>query len=215
MDGEKVTYDVRSEDLELTLSAYSYPEEFRACMGVVEPIPGLSITQQDHLPFSFAYRTLIEGDSSIDRSEYKLHLVYNAVALSPEVAYTSVDEAPQGLIFSWPISLIPEEVDGFPPTMHVSIDSSKAGDLNLQEFERILYGNDNRPPYLMPVDDVISFFGHNLSVLRIEPNEEYGISLLQETTPGDLVGPLQTGIFWQTNGSRLDETPTEGLFDLE
>lgn len=215
VDGEKVTYDVRSEDLEFTISSYTYPKEFERCVGIVEAVPGVTIAQQDRVPFSFCYRTLIETGGESGKNAHKLHLVYNAVALSPEVAYTSVDEAPQGLIFSWPIVLTPKEVDGYPPTMHVSIDSTRAGELNLKEFERILYGEGNQSPYLMPIDQVIAFFNYDLSILRIEPDEEYGISLLRETEPGDLVGPTNHGIYWQTGNSRLNETPTEGLYDLE
>lgn len=215
LDGYKYSNESSYEELELELEAFSYPEEFNLCVGQSEILDGIFIGQQEHVPFSFAYKSLVERTGGEQSSGYKIHLVFDAVALSPEITRSSLSERPDGLLYSWPIVLVDALVPGYKPTMHISIDSTIAKPANFEAFEEIIFGGPETYPSLMTPDQVLEFFKYDLRSLRIEPNEVSGISLLRETAPSDLKGFLEKGVYWRTDATRLRETNMPGIFELE
>lgn len=131
-----------------TIEAYTYPDEFAECDGSAEPIPGVRVGQQTRKPFGFAYRTDVgdDTDSSVDPdNNYKLHLVYNCTASPSEKAYSTINDSPEAITFSWEVSTTPIKVPGYKPTSTLTIDSTKldtTGKQHLAALEDILYGTD-------------------------------------------------------------------------
>lgn len=214
-DGEKYLNETTLEELELSIEAFSYPEAFLVSNGIREVIPGVTASQQDRSPFSFSYRTLVEKQTNESNLSYKIHLVYDALALPPSIEHTTSSDAPQGLIFSWPLVLVHHDLPGYAPTMHISIDPEKVKFANLVEFEHLLYGENGQPPWLPTMKDIFDFFKYDLVALHIDENEEMGISMLTDEVPADLIGFLETGLYWRAGTSRLNETTTDGIYDLE
>lgn len=212
-DGFKYSNEARSEDLEITIEAYTYPDAFAICNGLTPVYDGLYIGQQDRHPFSFSYRTMVEDDSG---GGYKIHFVYDAVALPPNTSRASLSDSPEGLLFSWEVILIPKPIPGFSPTMHISIDSTLVKNANLIEFERLLYGDEGRiDPWLPSPKDILDFFSGDIIAVKIEDSVEEGIHLLGESLTPDLKGMRETGYYWEARLGRLSETDTDGLYELE
>ena len=137
-----------AEKFAATVEAYTYPDEFAECDGTAEPVPGMVIGQQTRKTFGFSYRTLVGNDVSGTEHGYKIHLIYGAVASPSEKGYSSVNESPEAITFSWEVNTTPVPVDGFKPTATVIIDSTKVSKEALAAVEAILYGADEVEPRL-------------------------------------------------------------------
>ena len=130
-----------AEEYGFTIEAFTYPDEFGACDGSVEPVPGLSIGQQTRKMFGFSYRTKIGNDLDGQDHGYKLHLAYGCQAAPSEKAYTTINDSPEAITFSWEITTTPTSVGGtnYKPTSLITIDSTKVDVDNLADLEAILY----------------------------------------------------------------------------
>lgn len=129
-----------NEDLGGTITAYMYPDEWKACDGSADLDDGITIGQQPRATFGLCYRTRIGNDTEGDSYGYKLHLIYGCLASASERAYSTVNDSPEAIEFSWEFTCTPVDVAGFKPTAIVTIDSTKVDAQKLASFEEILYG---------------------------------------------------------------------------
>lgn len=129
-----------NEDLGGTITAYMYPDEWKACDGSADLDDGITIGQQPRATFGLCYRTSIGNDTEGDSYGYKLHLIYGCLASASERAYSTVNDSPEAIEFSWEFTCTPVDVAGFKPTAIVTIDSTKVDAQKLASFEEILYG---------------------------------------------------------------------------
>jgi len=139
---------ISAEEFGATIEAYTYPDEFAACDGSAEIAPGVYVGQQVRRPFGLSYRTLIGNDTEGTAFGYKLHIVYNATAAPSDKGYSTVNDSPEAITFSWTVSTVPMEVPGMLPTASVTIDSTKVDPLCLASLEEILYGSATEDPRL-------------------------------------------------------------------
>ena len=136
--------DLRSvEEFGGTIEAYMYPDEFAECDGSASLADGVSIGQQKRKTFGLCYRTVLGNDILGDDYGYKLHIVYGAVVAPSERAYSTINDSPEPITMSWEFSTTPVAVDGFKPTAHLEIDSTKANPEKLAALEVILYGTND------------------------------------------------------------------------
>lgn len=131
-----------AEELGGTITAYMYPDEFKACDGSAELEDGITVGQQDRKVFGLCYRTKIGSDTDSNDHGYKLHLIYGCLASASERAYSTINDSPEAIEFSWEFTCTPVDVTGFKPTAIVTIDSTKVDADKLASFEEILYGKD-------------------------------------------------------------------------
>lgn len=143
-----------AETFGATVEAYTYPEEFAACDGSAELTQGVTIGQQARATFGFCYRTKVSNDTSID--EYKLHILYGCTASPSEKAYSTVNDSPDAITFSWEITTTPVNVSGHKPTASLVIDSRKADKEKLEALEKLLYGSESGEPKLLLPDEVLT-----------------------------------------------------------
>ena len=129
-----------NEELGGTITAYMYPDEWKACDGSADLDDGITIGQQPRATFGLCYRTRIGNDTEGDSHGYKLHLIYGCLASASERAYGTVNDSPEAIEFSWEFTCTPVDVAGFKPTAIVTIDSTKVDAQKLTSFEEILYG---------------------------------------------------------------------------
>lgn len=139
---------ISNEEFAATIEAYTYPEEFEACDGTAELVPGVALAQQTRKTFGLSYRTLIGNDTEGTDKGYKIHLVYGCTAAPSSKSYATVNDSPEAITFSWSVSTIPVEVDGFKSTAHIIIDSTKITPANLKKLEDAIYGTDSDNAYL-------------------------------------------------------------------
>lgn len=131
-----------AETFGATVEAYTYPDEFGQCDGSAEIATGVLIGQQSRKTFGLCYRTVIGNDVNGNDHGYKLHLIYGATASPSEKGYSTINDSPEAITFSWEITTTPVNVTGFKPTACLTIDSTKANKTDLATLEGILYGTD-------------------------------------------------------------------------
>ena len=141
-DDTKYLSLMSTEEFGATIEAYTYPDEFAACDGSAELADGVMIGQQKRSTFGLCYKTTIGNDTDGNDHGYKLHIIYGAMAAPSEKAYSSINDSPEAITFSWEITTTPVNVTGAKPTASLVIDSTKADPSKLAALEDILYGKD-------------------------------------------------------------------------
>lgn len=131
-----------NEEFGATVEAYTYPDEFAECDGSASLTEGVYIGQQARKTFGLCYRTTLGNDSKGNDYGYKLHIIYGAMASPSEKAYSTINDSPDAITFSWELSTTPVAVANFKPTASLTIDSTKVDPQKLAELEEILYGKD-------------------------------------------------------------------------
>lgn len=133
-----------NEEFGFTIGAYTYPEEFAACDGSAELISesGVYVGQQPRKAFGLTYRTVVGNDVKGSDYGYKLHLVYGAKASPSEKGYSSINDSPEAVEFSWECTTTPINIEGFKPAAHIEIDSTKIKPEKLKKIEDALYGTN-------------------------------------------------------------------------
>lgn len=129
-----------AEEFGATVEAYTYPKEFEACDGSAEVSEGVTIGQQERKTFGMSYRTVIGNDLEGNEHGYKLHLLYGALAAPSERAYSTINDSPEAITFSWEVSTTPVNVPDRKATSLLTIDSTKCDKAKLKQLEDILYG---------------------------------------------------------------------------
>lgn len=134
---------VSREDFEASIEAYTYPEEFAECDGSAKlsGIDGIMVGQQARKTFGLCYRTAIGNDTDGTDKGYKIHIIYGAVASPSEKQYSTVNDSPEAITFSWDVKTTPVNVPGLKPTASITIDSTKVDGAKLTALEKILYGS--------------------------------------------------------------------------
>lgn len=153
---------VSREEFGATIEAYTYPDEFGVCDGTVEAEVGVLLGQQSRKQFGLCYRTILGNDVDGNDLGYKLHLIYGALAAPSEKAYSTINETPDAITFSWTVTTTPVAVTGFKPTASITIDSRTADPTALAALEAILYGTTGTPDTAarLPLpDEVITLMG--------------------------------------------------------
>ena len=134
-----------AEEFGLTITAYTYPDEWAACDGSLEVTTGVIAGQQSRKSFGFCYRSVIGNDILGNDYGYKLHLVYGCRATPSERSYETINDSPEAIEFSWEIDTTPvaiTEVPNAKPTSVLTIDSTKVDPDKLNDLIDILYGTD-------------------------------------------------------------------------
>ena len=139
---------ISTEELGGTIEAYTYPDEFAECDGSASIATGVYIGQQPRKTFGMCYTTTVGNDVDSNAHGYKLHLIYGALASPSEKAYSTINDSPEAITFSWEFSTTPVNVTGFKPTANIVIDSTKATPEKLAALEKILYGDTEVEPRL-------------------------------------------------------------------
>ena len=148
-----------AEEFGCTIEAYTYPVEFEACNGEAELAPGVKIGQQKRATFGFSYRTAIGNDVDGSDYGYKIHIVYGCLASPSEKAYATINDSPEAITFSWEVTTTPVSVEGFKPTAHLEIDSTKIDAEKLALLEAKLYGSETEEATLPLPSEIAELIG--------------------------------------------------------
>lgn len=143
VDSTKVSDHVIFGDYKGKLSSYSHPTEFYTHDGHAEVLPGLYLDEQLPTRFSLVYRTRVGVSGN-----YKLHILYNLLALPDSTQNSTMSNAPAPILDSWSLSGVPEVSKKHRPTNHIVVDSRLVKESVLKELEVILYGSDEDQPEL-------------------------------------------------------------------
>lgn len=196
----RVYVNLRSaEEFGATLEAFTYPDEFGQCDGTAEPVAGVSVGQQNRKPFGLAYRTKVGNDLNAEAG-YKIHLVYGATAAPSEKDFTTVNDSPEAITFSWELTTDPVDVPGtdpstgkaYKPTALLTIDSTVVSASALATLEDALYGTAGTDPHLPTPGEVIAMFSG--TVTEVTPT----VPTYNSTTKVITI-PTVTGVEYRIN----------------
>lgn len=156
MDGRPFLHLPKPREYVATLSAYTYPDEFSAVMGVSETADGMYLDSQQGDSFNLSYRTLIGGDVNAQRRDYKIHLIYNASVNPSASSHEALSDSVNPVEFSWEIQAVPEALAGFRPTAHVVLDTRHLDSIRLTELEVMLYGDASTAPEFPDINELFN-----------------------------------------------------------
>lgn len=189
---------VSAEEFAATIEAFTYPDEFAQCDGTATPAPGVMLGQQSRKTFGLAYRTRMGNDLDGTDHGYKLHLIYGCLAAPSEKAYTTINDSPEAISFSWEVTTTPvASPDPYKPTALMIIDSTQVDAGDLADLEEILYGAVGVEPRLPLPAEVIATFN------AVITDVDMGIFANQPSyndTTHVVTLPSVTGVTWKING---------------
>lgn len=155
-DNQKYLNLISAEEFGATIEAFTYPKQFKPFDGVAEVADGVYVGQQNRKTFGLSYRSLIGNDLEANDFGYNLHLVYGCLAAPTEKAYTTVNDSPEPITFSWELTTTPVPVPGFKPTAIITINSTEVVAADLLALETILYGSASAEPRLPMPSEIIT-----------------------------------------------------------
>ena len=147
---------ISAEEFSATLEAFTYPAEFEQFDGISTPVAGVSVGQQNRSSFGLCYRTVLGNDVDGNDHGYKLHLIYGCTASPSEKAYSTINDSPEPITFSWELQTVPVAVTGMKPTSIITVNSTTADSAGLTALETILYGGAAEDPALPLPDEVVT-----------------------------------------------------------
>jgi len=188
-----------AETFGATIQAFTYPDEFAIMDGTESPEDGLVIAQQARKTFGLCYRTNVGNDVSASLG-VKLHLIYGLLATPSQKAYTTVNDSPAAVAFSWDVTSTPVNATGYKPTSLITVDSTKVDPTAFAALEGLLYGTVDTDPALPFPDDVIALFAGTVTVTA-RPTAP--------TIASDVITiPTVTGVHYQIGGVTKTGTVT-------
>lgn len=158
IDGEKYLNLSSTEEFEAAIKAYTYPVEFAQCDGTTRVRGGLFFGQQKRKSFGFSYRTKVGNDLNGVDLGYKIHLVYNALAMPSSKSVSSFSDSPEATDFSWNLTTKSRKVSGHSSTAHVVVDTRYTHPVTLAAIEDILYGSATGIARLLTPEELIEIF---------------------------------------------------------
>jgi hypothetical protein len=173
------------------IDAFTYPDAFAACDGTSTPQTGVTIGQQNRSTFGLSYRTRL-GNDLTELAGYKYHLVYGAVASPSEKDYSTVNDNPAAVSFSWAFECTPATVTSYSPTCLIEVDSTKVDSTALTNLLNDLYGTGGTSPLLPTPDAVLALFSGTVTM----------VTLTAPTFDGahTITIPSQTGVKYYVDG---------------
>jgi hypothetical protein len=155
-DGMKINDLITLGDFSATMKAVTYPPEFTPLEGSAPVKTGLYYADQPPQSFGLAYRTKVGNDLDGEDGSYKIHILYNVTAIPSDKTYASHSQNPSLVEFEWKITAVPEEISGFAPTAHLTIDSKDVDPWLLEDLEALLYGTSLTDAALIPMADLVN-----------------------------------------------------------
>ena len=155
-DNIKYLNIISAEEFGATIEAYTYPDEFMECDGSAQVVAGVNIGQQARKSFGISYRTRVGNDVAGDNLGYKIHVIYNCQASPSGKTYSTVNESPEAITFSWEVTTTPVPVEGFRPTATVVFDSTKLDAEKMAAVENALYGGASSEPGLPSIEELLA-----------------------------------------------------------
>lgn len=141
-DDVKYVVIYAAEEFGATVEAYTYPEEFEQCDGSAAISEGITIGQQTRKSFGMCYKTSVGNDVQGQDYGYKIHIIYGAKAAPSEKSYSTINDSPEAVTFSWELSTVPVPVEGHNPTATMVIDSTRVPAEKMAKIEAKLYGSE-------------------------------------------------------------------------
>lgn len=216
---------ISAEDYGVTIEAFTYPDSFGQNDGTAEPVPGVTVGQQTRKMFGFSWRTLVGDDVDGTERGYKIHLAYSCMAAPSEKSYSTVNDSPEAITYSWEVKTTPVSIGTingvtYKPTASVVIDSTKfktsAQKAALAAFEEIIYGkaaegaNPAVEPRLpLPAEVITLLSGTGFGSITLDTHE-VEVAVGSTVTVVATTDPVDAVVTW-TSDDETDATVADGV----
>lgn len=138
------------------LQAFTYPDELDALIGTLEFAPGVFVHDQGQPKlFNLSYRTGVGNDLVGLDHGYKVHVLYNVLAVPSDVAMSTLADQVAPQAFEWSLFGTPSQMFGIRPTSHISLESRTIDAALLSSIEDLLYGSEDADPALPGLVDLL------------------------------------------------------------
>jgi len=156
-----------AEEFSGTIEAYTYPTSFEKMQGRAIPTPGVAVSSQNRERFGLCYTTLVGSGVQGAPLDYKIHLVWNAVAGPSERTYATTNDSPEPSTLSWEFVTEPYEFKDHEvkPSAYMVFESSKSAGMNFQLLQNILFGDEFADAYLPSPDYVLGLMRASIDVI--------------------------------------------------
>ena len=192
LDGVKYLENLTPGEYIGKLKAFTYPDEFDTVNGIAHVAPGLNYYEQPPKSFSLSYRTKIGNDLEGDQHAYKIHILYNLLAVPDAYSFaTLADEGIRPIEFAWTLTGTPQKITKHRPTVHISIDSRTAPAQILALLESQLYGTNKSAPSLPPITEVGEYFGYRGALLIVDIGDGSWLAIDESDTYINMISPTE------------------------
>lgn len=171
-DGAKIGDVVSSSGFSAAVSAITYPDELEEFYGNAELRSGVYLGEQPSKTFALAYRTRVGNDVDGDEAGYKIHIIYNASAIPSDQAFSTVSDDPEVTEFEWDLTAASQNIPGYRPSAHITLDTTKMAPSLIAYIEGMLYGTDITDAELVPLQTLVSII------------EDWYLILIQDNNDG-------------------------------
>jgi hypothetical protein len=139
------------------LQAFTYPDELDDLIGTAEFAPGVFVHDQGQPKlFNLSYRTMVGNDLLGTDFGYKVHIIYNLLAVPNDTSMATLSESPSPQAFEWSLFGTPSQMFGIRPTSHISLESRTIDPALLSSIEELLYGSEDADPNLPGLVDLLA-----------------------------------------------------------
>lgn len=138
------------------LGAYTYPDELDELLGMSQFAPGVYVHDQRAKLFNLSYRTREANDVEGPDAGYKIHIVYNILAIPSSPALSTLSKSSAPALFEWTLTGTPPQMFGMRPTNHISLHSRGIDPELLATLEGLLYGTSTDDPSLPRMVDLLA-----------------------------------------------------------
>lgn len=139
------------------ITAFTYPDALAELTGSEEFAPGVFVhDQRSPKLFNLSYRTKVGNDLEGVDYGYKIHILYNILAVPGDTSFSTLGESVEAQSFSWSISGTPAQMFGIRPTSHISLDSRTIDPILLADLEEMIYGSPTNDPELPSLVDFLT-----------------------------------------------------------
>jgi hypothetical protein len=192
LDGVKFLQNLTPGEFLGKLKAFTYPDEFDTVNGIANPAPGLAYYEQPSESFNLCYRTRIGNDLKGTELGYKIHILYNVFAVPEAMGFETLQDSDISPVeFGWSLTGTPPKLEGFRPTVHISMDSTKTPPEIWKMLEDTLYGTETTPPMLPSIHDIAEIFGYLGSLIIIDNGDGTWTALDEDDSYVTMISPTQ------------------------
>jgi hypothetical protein len=139
------------------LTAYTYPDEMDEFVGNKEYVSGVFVHDQPISEFfHLSYRTGVGNDVDGMDHAYKIHILYNLMAVLADTTLGTIGQTAAAEAFEWTIFGTPSVATGLRPTSHISLDSRRIDPIVLAAVEERLYGSVSDDPDLPTLIELLA-----------------------------------------------------------
>lgn len=138
------------------INAISEPANFGQYGSLFKLRQGVYLHDQAPKRFNFSYRTKI-GDSVDPDMGYKLHFVYNALAIPGGHNFETEADTAEPAEHSWDFTTAPSSISGRPPSSYLVLDSRHLDPDKLATMESLTYGLGETQPYIWPLSVIVDY----------------------------------------------------------